>query len=275
MKRASRPGRAGRLPWAAFVPAAVAVAFLALPVLAIVRRAPWSDLPHLLGQGGLDGARTALRLSLVASLSATAIAIVLGIPLAWVLARHPFPGRRFVRSLVLLPMVLPPVVGGVALLGAFGRNGMLGGWLESWFGVRLPFTTAGAAVAEAFVSLPFLVITAEAAFRNLDTRYEDAARTLGARPLKVFVRVVVPLAWPGILAGVVLAWARALGEFGATITFAGNTPGQTRTMPVAIFLAYQGNEGQALALSLVLVAISVSVLVALREQWLGVGPARS
>ncbi len=261
-----------RVPLPVLVPAVVAVVVLALPIASIVQRAPWSDLPGLLGSGGDDGPLTALRLSLVASLSATAIAVVLGVPLAWVLARYPFPGRRLVRALVLLPMVLPPVVGGVALLGAFGRNGLLGRWLDSWFGIVLPFTTTGAAVAEAFVSMPFLVITAEAAFRNLDRRYEDAARTLGAGPLTVIARVVLPSTWPALVAGTVLAWARALGEFGATITFAGNTPGQTRTMPVAIFLAFQERPDQALALSLVLVVVSVVVLVSLRDRWFGVGP---
>ena len=261
-----------RAPAAALLPAGLAVAFLALPIVSIVKRAPWADLPGLLGTGGEDGALTALRLSLVASLSATAIAVLLGLPLAWVLARYPFRGRRLVRALVLLPMVLPPVVGGVALLGAFGRNGLLGRWLDSWFGLVLPFTTAGAAVAEAFVSMPSLVITAEAAFRNLDRRYEEAARTLGAGPLTVIGRVVLPLTWPALMAGTLLAWARALGEFGDTITFAGNTPGQTRTMPVAIYLAFQEKPDQALALSLVLVAMSVVVLVALRDRWFGVGP---
>lgn len=269
--RSIRPAHRRRPPWPAVLLGALSVLFLTLPILSIVLRTPWSDLPRLLGQGGDEGALTALRLSLVTSLSATAIALMLGLPLAWVLARHRFPGRRLVRALVLLPMVLPPVVGGVALLGAFGRNGLPGRWLDSWFGVTLPFTTAGAAVAEAFVSMPFLVITAEAAFRTLDRRYEEAARTLGATRLMVLRRVVVPLTWPALVAGTALAWARALGEFGATITFAGNTPGRTRTMPVAIYLAFQENPDQALALSLVLVAVSVAVLVALRERWLGVG----
>src|SRR5690242_12758138 len=166
-----------------------------------------------------------MRLSLVASLSATLIAVVLGVPLAWILARLQFPGRALLRGLTLLPMVLPPVVGGVALLFAFGRAGVIGGWLERWFGIHLPFTTAGAIMAETFVAMPFLVVTVEAGLRQMDRRFEDAARTLGARRWTVFWRVTLPLIRPALIAGAVLSWARALGEFGATITFAGNFPG--------------------------------------------------
>ncbi len=258
----SRVERAGRrrAPAAALLPAGLAVAFLALPIVSIVQRAPWSDLPGLLATAGEDGPLTALRLSLVTSLSATVITVLLGLPLAWVLARYPFSGRRLVRALVLLPMVLPPVVGGVALLGAFGRTGLLGRWLDSWFGLVLPFTTAGAAVAEAFVSMPFLVITAEAAFRNLDRQYEDAARTLGAGPLTVIGRVVLPMTWPALVAGTVLAWARALGEFGATITFAGSLQGVTRTLPLEIYLQREVDPDAAVALSLVLVVVAVVVI---------------
>jgi molybdate transport system permease protein len=247
--------------------AAVATAVLVLPVVGLVARAPWSAVGDVLGDAEI---RTALRLSLQVSLLATLLALVLGLPLAWVLARCTFPGRRLVRALALVPMVLPPVVGGVALLLAFGRRGLVGGVLDDWFGVRLPFTTAGAVVAAAFVAMPFLVVSMEAAFRNLDRRYEDAARTLGARPVARFVRVVVPLTWPSLVGGVVLAWARALGEFGATITFAGNTPGRTTTVPVEVFVLLEGGElDGAIVLSLVLLAVSVGVLVALRDRWLG------
>ena len=247
--------------------AALATAVLVLPVVGLVARAPWSAVGDVLADREI---RTALRLSLQVSLLATLLALALGLPLAWVLARRDFPGRRLVRALALVPMVLPPVVGGVALLLAFGRRGLVGGLLDDWFGVRLPFTTAGAVVAAAFVAMPFLVVSMEAAFRNLDRRYEDAARTLGARPVARFVRVVVPLTWPSLVAGVVLSWARALGEFGATITFAGNTPGRTTTVPVEVFVLLEGGElDGAIVLSLVLLAVSVGVLVALRDRWLG------
>jgi molybdate transport system permease protein len=166
-------------------------------------------------------------------------------------------------------MVLPPVVGGAALLLAFGRRGLLGQWLYRWFDLRLPFTTAGAILAEAFVAIPFLVLTAEAAFRSLDRRYEDAARTLGASRGTVFLRVTIPLSAPALSAGAVLCWARALGEFGATITFAGNFPGKTQTMPLAVYLALESRPEAAITLSLVLLAVSVIVLVSLRDRWLG------
>ena len=195
---------------------------------------------------------TALRLSLVCSVSAVAISAVVGMPLAWVLARVQFRGRSLVRALVLLPMVLPPVVGGVALLLAFGRHGLIGQWLDRAFGITLPFTTAGAIMAETFVAMPFLVITVEAGLRALGQRYEDAAATLGAGRWTTFRRVTLPLIAPSLGAGAALAWARALGEFGATITFAGNLPGSTQTMPLAVYLALQNNLGAAMALSLVM-----------------------
>lgn len=245
----------------------VAGAFLLLPVAGLLWRAPWSSLGDDLWS---PGARSALRLSLVCSAWATALAVVFGIPLAWVLARVDFRGRRLLRALTVLPMVLPPVVGGVALLLAFGRQGVLGRWLFDWFGLRLPFTTAGAVLAQTFVALPFLVVPAEAAFRSLDRRYEDAARTLGARRWTVFRRVSLPAARTGLVAGAVLCWARALGEFGATITFAGNAPGRTSTVPLHVYLLLEsGRLEGAVALSLVLVAVSVAVLVALRDRWLG------
>ena len=211
--------------------------------------------------------RDALWLSLVCSVGATALAFVLGLPLAWVLARTDVPGRHVVRALVLLPMVLPPVVGGVALLLAFGRRGLVGQYLDNWFGIRLPFTTWGAIVAEAFVAMPFFVIVVEAGLRSLDQRYEEAAATLGARRLTTFRRVVLPLIAPSVIAGAALTWARALGEFGATILFAGNLQGKTQTMPLAIFIELQTNLGGAIALSLVLLALSVVVLVSLRDRW--------
>jgi molybdate transport system permease protein len=244
--------------------AAIAVAFFLVPLVGLLQRAPWSGLVDDLRDPVV---RDALRLSLVCSLGATALAFVLGLPLAWMLARTRLPGRRLVRALVLLPMVLPPVVGGVALLLAFGRRGLVGQYLDQWFGIRLPFTTGGAILAEAFVAMPFFVIVVEAGLRSLDTRYEEAASTLGARRFTTFRRVVIPLIAPSLVAGAALTWARALGEFGATILFAGNLQAETQTMPLAIFSELQTNLGGAIALSLVLLAISVVVLVSLRERW--------
>jgi molybdate transport system permease protein len=248
-----------------FVPlAAVAVVFLTLPLVALLVRAPWGSLP---GDLTAPGVLTALRLSLICSAGALGLSLVFGVPLAWLLARVPFPGRNVVRALVLLPMVLPPVVGGVALLLAFGRKGIAGQWLDGLFGVTLPFTTLGAMLAETFVAMPFLVITVEAGIRAMDRRYEDAAATLGAGRWRIFRRVTLPLIAPALVAGSALSWARALGEFGATITFAGNMPGKTQTMPLAVYLALQNNAGAAITLSLVMLAISLAVLVGLRGHW--------
>jgi molybdate transport system permease protein len=260
----------GRPPLGLIVPAVMALAFLVVPVVAVLVRAPWGTLADELGT---QAARDALRLSLQTTLTATFACIVLGVPLAWVLARTTFRGRSFVRALVTLPLVLPPVVGGVALLMAFGRNGIVGRWLDEAFGITLPFTTTAVVMAQTFVALPFLVISVEGAFRASDERYDDAAATLGASRWSTFRRVTLPLAMPGIVAGAVLCWARALGEFGATVTFAGNFPGTTRTMPVQIYLALQESPDGAIALSLVLIVVSVAVLALLRERWLS-GAAR-
>ncbi len=244
--------------------AVLAVAFFVVPLLGLLQRAPWSSLWEDLTT---PEARDALRLSLVCSLWATLLAIVFGVPLAWVLARVEFPGRSLVRALVLLPMVVPPVVGGVALLYAFGRSGLVGEHLYDWFGVQLTFSTAGAVLAETFVAMPFLVLTVEAGLRTMDTRYEDAAATLGANRWTTFRRVTLPFMMPSLVAGAALAWARALGEFGATITFAGNIQGRTQTMPLAVYLALESRPEGAIALSLVLLAISIVVLVMLRDRW--------
>jgi molybdate transport system permease protein len=171
-----------------------------------------------------------------------------------------FRGRALLRALVLLPLVVPPVVGGVALLTAFGRRGLVGQWLDQWFDIRLPFTTWGAILAETFVAMPFLVITVDAALRGLDPRYEDAARTLGASRWTVMRRVTLPMIGPSVVAGAALTWARALGEFGATITFAGNFEGRTQTMPLAVYLALETDPEAAITLSLVLLTISIAVL---------------
>lgn len=212
---------------------------------------------------------SALRLSLVCSLAATTLAVILGFPLAWVQARTRFPGQRVLRAVTTLPIVLPPVVAGVALLVVFGRRGMIGQWLDAWFGIRLPFTVAGAALAETFVAMPFFVLTMEGALRSVDHRLEDAARTLGASRWRVFRHVTLPLIRPSLVAGAILAWARALGEFGATITFAGNVSGKTQTLPLAVYLALETNPDAAFGLSLVLLAISLTVLIGLRRRWLG------
>lgn len=264
------PGRRRRAPVALVVPAALGGLLVVLPLIGLLQRAPWGDLWDLLGTATV---REALRLSLITSVAATAISIVLGVPLAWVLARVEFPAKRVARALVTLPMVLPPVIGGAALLLALGRRGLVGQYLDQWFGVVLPFSTAGVIVAETFVAMPFLVVTVEAALRSADHRYEDAAATLGARPLTVFRRVTLPLIRPALLAGTVLCWARALGEFGATITFAGNLPGRTQTMPLAVFVARESDRGAAIAISLVMVAISLAVLIGLRDRWLATGDA--
>ncbi len=253
------------VPLALLVPALLGLAFLIVPLIALLVRAPWRGLPEQLTSAEVW---QALQLSLVCATAATAVSLVIGVPLAWLLARVEFPGRGLVRALVTLPLVLPPVVGGVALLMALGRNGVVGTWLDAWFGVTLPFTTAGVVVAEAFVAMPFLVISVEGTLRAADPRFEEAAATLGASRFTAFRRVTLPLIAPGIAAGSVLAWARALGEFGATITFAGNFPGRTQTMPLAVYLALQSDPEAAIALSLVLLAVSVAVLAGLRDRWM-------
>lgn len=239
--------------------------FLVLPLLAMIIRAPWHGMGRLLAE---DQVATALRLSLECATSATAISLVLGVPLAWVLARVRLPGLGLLRAMVMLPLVLPPVVGGIALLLALGRNGVLGRYLDEWFGITLPFTTPGVVVAETFVAMPFLIITVEGAIRSADRDLEEAAVTLGASRLAVFTRITLPSIGPSLLAGSILCWARALGEFGATITFAGNYPGTTQTGPLAIYNAFETDPQAAVALGLVLLAVAVVVLAALRERWL-------
>jgi molybdate transport system permease protein len=228
-----------------------------LPLVGLLQRVPWSEF---LGDLADPIVRPALRLSLVCSLSATALSIVIGVPIAWLLARTDFPGKSVVRALALLPLVLPPVVGGVALLAALGRRGVFGQYLDRWFDIQLPFTTWGAILAETFVAMPFLIITVEGALRSLDIRYEDAAATLGGRRWTVLRRITLPMIAPSLAAGAVLTWARAIGEFGATITFAGNFRGRTQTMPLAVYVTREADPGAALSLSVVLLTISVAVL---------------
>jgi molybdate transport system permease protein len=244
----------------------LALALIVVPLIGLVQRAPWSSLGDQLSSHAV---RQALGLSLRCSLSAVGLSLALGVPLAWMLARTSFPGRRLVRALVLVPMVLPPVVGGVALLYAFGRRGFAGHLLERLTGITLAFTTNGAILAETFVAMPFLIIVVEAGLRQIDARYEEAAATLGAGPWRRFWRVTIPLVFPSLAAGAALAWARALGEFGATITFAGNLPGKTQTMPLAVYVALETSPDLAIVMSLILLAISLVVLAGLRDRWLG------
>ncbi|GGF54331.1 molybdate ABC transporter permease [Marmoricola endophyticus] len=255
-----------RAPLRLVVPATVAAVFLVVPVIGLLVDTPWSRFWTVVtGAEALD----ALRLSVVTALLSTLLCVVLGLPLAWVLARLEFPGRRLLRGLVTVPLVLPPVVGGVALLSALGRNGLLGRPLDDVLGVTLPYTTAAVVVAHTFVSMPFFVISAEGALRAVPSRMETASATLGAGPWLTFRRVSLPLALPGVAAGAVLSFARSLGEFGATITFAGNYPGTTRTMPSEVYTRLQDDRDVAVALSVVLLVVSVAVLVSLRERWLG------
>jgi molybdate transport system permease protein len=238
---------------------------VALPVLGIALRTPWSRL----GEIATDGiAVDALRLSLIVATSAAAIALVLGFPIAWALARVPIRGNTVVRALVVLPLVMPPVVAGVGLLAAFGRRGIVGGPLNDWFGIQITFTTAAAVIAAAFVSLPLAVLALESGLRSIDERLEQAAATLGASRWYVLRRVTVPLLAPQIAAAAVLAWARALGEFGATITFAGNLRGRTQTLPLAVYERLQSDPDAAFALSVVLIAVALGVILALRGRFL-------
>jgi molybdate transport system permease protein len=263
--------RAGRrrppaLWWVGAVLVVGGLALLVLPLAALLGQTPWRQLPELLAAPRVT---TALRLSAIVSLAALVLSTGLGVPLAWLLARVEFRGKRLVRALVLLPMVLPPVVGGVALLTAFGRRSPIGRLLEQSTGLVLPFTTGAAVLAATFVAMPFLVITVEAGLRGMDRRFEDAAATLGATRATVLRRVTLPLLLPSLAAGMALAWARSLGEFGATITFAGNLPGRTQTVPLAVYLELERDPDAAVALSVVLLAVSAAVLVALRGRYLG------
>ncbi|MFE6036844.1 ABC transporter permease [Streptomyces sp. NPDC056452] len=266
MRRLRRRATGPRAPIALAIPALLAIAFLLLPLVGILARTSWRDLgAHLTSPETTE----ALTLSLVVSAWALGLSVVLGVPLAWLLARVDFPGKAFVRSLVLLPMVLPPTVGGVALLLAFGRRGLLGPWMEDTFGLTLPFHTSGAVLAATFVAMPFLIISLEGALGGLRPRYEETAASLGASPLRVFFTVTLPMVAPGLAAGAALTWARALGEFGATITFAGNLPGTTQTLPLQVYLLLQDNPEAATSVSLLLLAIAMVVLIALRGRWTG------
>ncbi|WP_307827854.1 ABC transporter permease [Nocardioides sp. SYSU D00038] len=248
-------GRPGVPSWL-LAPAALGAAFVLLPLVAVVARVDWTDFGSLVTS---EASRAALSLSLRTSLVSTLLCLLLGVPMAVVLARLRFPGQGVLRALVLLPLVLPPVVGGIALLYTFGRRGLLGETLEV-LGVQVAFSTAAVVLAQTFVSLPFLVVSLEGSLRSGSERYEVVAATLGAGPTTVFRRVTLPLVLPGLFSGTVLAFARALGEFGATVTFAGSLQGTTRTLPLEIYLRRESDVDAAVALSLVLVVVAVVVI---------------
>jgi molybdate transport system permease protein len=254
-----------RTPGILVVPAVLGAAFLALPAAALLVKAPWSHLGSVYQSYQFWAA---LRISVTSSFEATAICVVFGVPLAWVLARVRVPGRSVLRTIVLLPLVLPPVVGGVALFFALGRKGIVGQYLDSWFGVTLPFSQHGVVLAQAFVAMPFLIVTVEGAFRSSNRGLEEAAATLGADKLRVFSRVTIPLILPSVVAGTVLCWARAVGEYGATQVFGGNVPQRTQTMPTLVVTAFSDDPEAAVALSLPLMVVALVVLVALRDRWL-------
>lgn len=251
-----------RTPLLLAAPAALAAVLVLLPLGALLSRTPWTRLPSLLATPAVG---QALLLSLRCSLGAVLLSLLFGVPLAWVLARSSLPGRRLLRGLVTVPLVLPPVVGGVALLLAFGRRGVLGPLLVT-SGAVPAFTPYGVVLAEAFVALPFLVLTVEGALAGLDAGREDVAATLGARPLRAFLTVTLPSVAPSVAAGAALAGARALGEFGATITFAGSLPGRTQTVPLAVYALLEDDPPAAYALSAVLLLVSVGLVVILRAR---------
>lgn len=267
MRRRPSGDQTARTPLLLVPPAAVGAALLIVPAVALVVRAPWSKLGAIYREYRFWDA---LRISIETSLEVTAISVVLGTPLAWILARRTFPGKAALRAAVTLPLVLPPVVGGIALFFALGRHGLVGQYLYRWFGWSVPFTQFGIVLAATFVSMPFLVVTVEGAIRTADRGLEEAAATLGASRIRVFTRITVPLIYPSLALGSVLCWARAIGEFGATTIFGGNIPGSTLTMPVLVLRTFQvsGDPEGATALSLPLMAVAIVVLVTLRDKWL-------
>ncbi|HEU4811786.1 MAG TPA: ABC transporter permease [Nocardioides sp.] len=255
----------GRPPLGLVVPAALAAALLIVPLVTLVLDTPWAGF---IGELRTEAVRDALRLTALASAVTVVVCVLLGTPLAWLLARVDFPGRSLLRAAVAVPLVLPPVVAGVALVTALGRNGLVGGLLRDATGVTIPYTTTAVVIAHTFVSMPFYVLSVEGALRASGEQYDVVAATLGADRWTTFRRVTLPLAMPGVMAGAVLAWARSLGEFGATITFAGNFPGTTQTMPSLIYQALQSDPEVARTLSMILLVVSIAILAALRNRWL-------
>jgi molybdate transport system permease protein len=267
VSRAVAPSAAslGRVPLALLVPAIVAVAVLVVPLVSLVLDTPWTDF---IAQVTSTDVLQALWLTLLVSVVTVAVCLVVGTPLAWVLARIEFRGRTVLRAAVTVPLVLPPVVAGVALITALGRTGLIGRWLYQWFDVTIPYTTVAVVISHTFVCIPFYVLSVEGALRASGDDLDVVAATLGADRWTTFRRITLPLALPGVVAGAVLAWARSLGEFGATITFAGNYPGTTQTMPSKIYTALQSDPQVARTLSMILLVVSIGVLVLLRNRWL-------
>ena len=257
--------RLGRVPLVLLVPGALAALLLVVPLVALVVATPWGDLASRLGSTAV---RQALWLTTLASVLTVLLCLLLGTPLAWLLARVSFPGRSLLRAAVLVPLVLPPVVAGVALVTALGRTGLVGRPLDHLFGLTFPYTTTAVVIAHTFVSMPFYVLSVEGALRSAGEEFDSVAASLGADRWTTFRRVTLPLALPGVVAGSALAWARSLGEFGATITFAGNYPGTTQTMPSLIYTLLQSDPLAARTVSMVLLVVSIGVLVLLRNRWL-------
>ena len=258
----SRRGR--RTPLLLAIPAVVACLFLLVPLLGLLIKAPW---PQFFAKVASPGVGQALGLSLLTATETTAICLVIGVPFAWALARTNLPGRKFLRVLVTVPLILPPVVGGVALYSALGRQGILGRWLYEWWGISIPFTHLAVVLAQTFVALPFLILSVDGALRTSRGELEEASATLGADRWTTFRRITLPQAGPAVVAGAVLAWARALGEFGATITFAGSLPGRTETMPVRVYTELIDDYDGTIVLSILLLLVAVVVLTALRGRW--------
>ena len=262
---ATTRGALGRTPAVLLVPAAIAATLLVVPTISLIVQTPWGDF---FSQVTSSSVLEALWLTSLASVATVIACLVLGTPLAWMLARIDFPGRSVLRAAVIVPLVLPPVVAGVALITALGRTGLVGRWLYDWFGLTLPYTTAAVVIAHTFVSIPFYILSVEGALRAAGDELDLVAATLGADRWTTFRRVSLPLALPGVVAGAALAWARSLGEFGATITFAGNYPGTTQTMPSKIYTALQSQPDVARTLSMILLVVSIGVLALLRNSWL-------
>lgn len=246
------------LPTWIYLPAAIGALFVIVPLVAILLRIDWAHFVPLITS---ESSRAALVLSLKTAAASTVVCVLVGVPMALVLARGRIPGQSVLRALVLLPLVLPPVVGGIALLYTFGRQGLLGQHLEA-FGIRIAFTTTAVVLAQSFVSLPFLVVSLEGALRTAGNQYETIAATLGAQPTTVLRTVTLPLVLPGLLSGAVLAFARSLGEFGATLTFAGSLQGVTRTLPLEIYLQRETDPDAAVALSLLLIVVAAVIVIA-------------
>lgn len=246
------------LPSWVYLPATVGALFVIVPLVAILLNVDWA---HFIPLVTSESSLAALLLSLKTASASTAVCVMLGVPMALVLARGRFPGQSLLRAVVLLPLVLPPVVGGIALLYTFGRQGLLGHQLDL-LGIRIAFSTTAVVLAQSFVSLPFLVVSLEGALRSAGSGYEHIAATLGARPTTVLRTVTVPLVLPGLMSGAVLAFARSLGEFGATLTFAGSLQGVTRTLPLEIYLQRETDADAAVALSLLLIVVAAVIVIA-------------